>query len=120
MVVDEDIIKLMNYWRNVLISWIKGKYKWNNINGFSTQPPINTFLHLFDHIIKPIALYGCEIWGTLTSGIQEKDKHLYDNFKTWEVENLNIKFCKYLLGAGEKAQILQLYLNWVDIICIFQ
>lgn len=54
-------------------------------------------------MIKPIALYGCEIWGTLTSRIQEKDKHLYDTFKTWEMENLNIKFCKYLLGAGKKS-----------------
>lgn len=77
----------------------------------STQPPIKTFLHLFDHMIKPIALYSCEIWGTLTSRIQEKDKHLNDTFKTWEMENLNIKFCKYLLGAGKKAQILQLSLN---------
>lgn len=34
LVVDEDIIKLMNYWCNVYIFWIKSMYKWNNINGF--------------------------------------------------------------------------------------
>lgn len=62
----------------------------------STQPSIKTFLHLFDHMVKPIALYGCEIYTlTLTSRIQEKDKHLYDTFKTWGMENLIIKFCKY-------------------------
>jgi hypothetical protein len=24
----------------------------------------NTSLHVFDHTIKPISLYGCEIWGS--------------------------------------------------------
>lgn len=69
----------------------------------STHPPIKTFLHLFDHMIKPIALYGCEIWGTLTSRLQEKDKQLYDIFKPWEMDNLHIKFCQYILGAGKKS-----------------
>ena len=25
--------------------------------------PIDLQLHLFDHVILPVALYGCEIWG---------------------------------------------------------
>ena len=69
----------------------------------SIHPSIKTLLHLFDHMIKPIALYGCEIWGTLTARIQEKDKHLHDIFKEWEAESLNIKFCKYILEAGKKS-----------------
>jgi hypothetical protein len=32
----------------------------------NADPPIKTLLHLFDHMIKPIALYGVEIWGLLT------------------------------------------------------
>jgi hypothetical protein len=28
------------------------------------NPNINTSLHVFDHTIKPILLYGCEIWGS--------------------------------------------------------
>ena len=29
----------------------------------SSKTSINTSLHLFDHLIKPIVLYGSEIWG---------------------------------------------------------
>jgi len=29
------------------------------------KPNINILLHLFDHTVKPILTYGCEIWGTL-------------------------------------------------------
>ena len=27
------------------------------------SPQVDTMLHLFDHLIKPILMYGCEIWG---------------------------------------------------------
>ena len=29
----------------------------------SGEPSIKTSLHLYDHLIKPIVLYGSEIWG---------------------------------------------------------
>ena len=29
------------------------------------NPNINTSLHVFDHTIKPISLYGCDIWVVL-------------------------------------------------------
>ena len=29
----------------------------------SGEPSINTSLHLYDHLIKAIVLYGSEIWG---------------------------------------------------------
>ena len=29
------------------------------------EPSIKTSLQLFDHLLKPIVLYGSEIWGTL-------------------------------------------------------
>jgi hypothetical protein len=30
---------------------------------FSASPSVSTYLHLYDHTIKPILLYGSEIWG---------------------------------------------------------
>lgn len=39
----------------------------------------------------------------ITSRIHEKDKHLCDIFKTREVKDLNIKFCKYVLAAEKKS-----------------
>jgi hypothetical protein len=59
---------------------------------------------MFDHMVKPIALYGCEIWGILTVGKQGENKDL-------EAENLNIKFCKFLLALNKKVQTLLYYLN---------
>ena len=53
-------------------------------------------------MVKPIALYG-EIWGILTVGKQGKNKDLYDLYKDFEAENLNIKVCKFLLGLNKKS-----------------
>ena len=39
--------------------------------------PIDLHLYLFDHVILPIALYGCEIWGFEHSQIIE---NLHNDF----------------------------------------
>lgn len=69
----------------------------------SSDPSVKTSLHLFDHMIKPILLYGSEIWGTPSRAILHKNKELYDIYKDWEFEKLNIKFCKYLMGVSKKS-----------------
>ena len=69
----------------------------------SSDPSIKTQLHLFDHLIKPISLYNCEIWGMLTKCNLEKNKDIYDIYKDWNAEKLNMKFCKLILGAGKKS-----------------
>jgi hypothetical protein len=33
------------------------------LNFLKPLPSAKTILHLFDHLVKPIMLYGCEIWG---------------------------------------------------------
>jgi len=60
----------------------------------TTEPSVSTLLHSFDHMIKPIVLYGCEIWGTLINATLQKTTDIYDLFKEWEFEKLNTKFCK--------------------------
>jgi hypothetical protein len=61
-------------------------------------------LHLFDHTICPILLYGCENWGTLSAyKINNNNLSLFETFKDWDFEKLNIKFCKYLLGVNKKS-----------------
>ena len=47
--------------------------KW--IRNFNIQTDLQ--LYLFDHVILPIALYGCEIWGFGNSKIIE---YLHDDF----------------------------------------
>ena len=39
--------------------------------------PIDFQFYLFDHVILPIALYGCEIWGFENSQLIE---NLYNHF----------------------------------------
>ncbi len=45
--------------------------------------PIDLHLHLFDTLVLPIMLYGCEIWGFENNSI---------------LDRLHLKFCKMLLG----------------------
>jgi hypothetical protein len=33
----------------------------------------------------------------------KKKLELYDLFKDWEYEKLNLKFCKYLLGVNKRS-----------------
>jgi hypothetical protein len=81
---------------------MKASYKlYKEVN--SLNPNVNTVLHLFDHTICPILLYGCENWGTLSAyKINNNNLSLFEAFKDWDFEKLNIKFYKYLLGVNKK------------------
>ena len=55
----------------------------------NASPSVKTLFHIFDHTIKPIALYGCENWGILNLTKKRKSLSLYDIFKDWEPETLS-------------------------------
>ena len=65
--------------------------------------PIDIQLYLYDHVISPIALYGCEIWGFVNSQI---------------IENLHNDFLRQIFNL-RKNTALYLYIcykqNWDDI-----
>jgi len=50
--------------------------------------PVNIAFMLFDKMVKPVALYGAEIWGT-------------KRYKS--LEDVQIKFCKQVLGLPNHA-----------------
>jgi hypothetical protein len=61
-------------------------------------------MHIFDTMIKPICMYGSEVWGAY---IQDWNKY---NFKekifmneAHPFEKLHIKYCKRILGLSRKA-----------------
>ena len=56
--------------------------------------PIDLQLRLFDHVILPIALYGCEIWGFENSQI---------------VENLYNDFLRHIVGLKKSTPIYMLH-----------
>ena len=73
----------------------------------SLNPGISTSLNVFDHTIKPILLYGSEIWGIFNvnnSKIKQSNQILMQLcYKNFTGENLHIKFCKTILGLNRKS-----------------
>jgi hypothetical protein len=60
---------------------------------------LKLFLHIFDHCIKAIVLYGCENWGVFNITQKRKTLLLFNIFKEWEMEKLNLKYRKHILGV---------------------
>ena len=66
----------------------------------------NTMIHLFDHIIKPIMLYGSDIWGHMY--INEGKLQLKQLYKD-DIELNHIRFLRFLLGVSRKAPNVGIY-----------
>ena len=81
---------------------LKGLFKFRK--SFSDiSPNIKTCLHIFDHTLKPILLYGSEIWGAHTLPNSNKDFKLETTMEEFPCEKLNIKFSKFILGVHKKS-----------------
>ena len=76
------------------------------------MPHVDIATKLFDAMVKPITLYGCDVWGTETTPsiqsyfmkgkIDSVDKYLrYIN--NCPHEQLHLKFCKMLLGLRKNT-----------------
>ena len=72
----------------------------------SIQPRV--YMKLFESLVKPIALYGCEVWGgfghksasqeNILSSVLKNDKPTY--------EQLHLKVCKQILHTSKRASNL--------------
>lgn len=67
-------------------------------------PKPNTLIHIYNHTIRPILLYGSEIWGYIPV---KKQKNI-DNFISKEIDNLvlekiHMKLCKFSLGVNTRT-----------------
>ena len=61
-------------------------------------------LDVFDKMIMPIALYNSEIWGTMCFPVNEKNLDLMEvSPQKNPVEDIQIRFCKRLLGVNDKS-----------------
>ena len=72
----------------------------------SENPEVKISLHVFDHTIVPILLYGSEIWGsfnTFTARFRNERLSLDQVFSKLCCEKLHVKFCKLILGVHKKA-----------------
>ena len=71
---------------------------------FGEKIDIRLYLDLFDKLIAPIFLYGCEIWGAYVLSPVNciGQDNISGYFKT-EFEKLYLSFFKYTLGVNSKA-----------------
>ena len=74
-------------------------------NILDLHPSIRTSLHIFDHTVKPVLLYGSEIWGTFNSTSSESRNgiSLDKIFNNIEPEKRHTKIGKFILGVHRKS-----------------
>ena len=91
---------------------LKAFFKLKSIFG-DLSPNIDTSLHIFDHTVKPILLYGSEIWGlcspSSTALKNETEFKLEKAYSNYECEKLTTKYYKYVLGVHKKSTNLAVY-----------
>ena len=72
----------------------------------SLHQTIKTNMHVFDHTIKPILLYDCEVWGMFNPFISKFRNTLLNISRIFDklpAEKLHQKLCKYILGVHSKT-----------------
>lgn len=72
----------------------------------SLNPNIRTSMHVFDHTIKPILLYGSDIWGMFNPFTMKckKENPSFDNIYSGSLcEKIHLKFCKFILGVHKRT-----------------
>ena len=69
------------------------------------QPKYSTNMHLFDRVVKPVMLYGADIWGFKGS----TKNTLYSIMKADIMENCHMKFSRFVLGVNKKAPNIGIY-----------
>ena len=94
------------------------------VQTLNPKPSVSILTHLFDHMIKPVLHYGCEVLtsntvsqkGVTLTGDRHTDffKELKRDFpiistildKDSPLEKLHLKFCKFALGVHQKTSNL--------------
>jgi hypothetical protein len=75
-------------------------------------------MHLFDHTVSPILLYGAEVWGAFNSTTTNIDQmKLRDIYSHSKILNTQRKFARFLLGVPKQCPIEALHgeLGWSPI-----
>ena len=69
------------------------------------KPSVSTGFHLFDMIVKPVLLYGADVYGYNIS----KCHSIYNELFKDVFEKCHMKFCRYILGVNRHASLSALY-----------
>ena len=79
---------------------------------FSNNIKPSAILHVFESLVKPIAMYNSEIWLAYKTCYQKKTlDDMFDiSFKGFnEFDKLHTMFCKFVLGVHSKATNFAVY-----------
>ena len=80
--------------------------KKSSLNNSNFNP--NVGLNVFVNLIRPIMIYGSEIWGAINSGNNSKDWFERKNLEA-KFEKLHLHFCKYILNVNGKTTNMAVY-----------
>ena len=73
----------------------------------------STYAHLFDTMVKPVLLYGSEIWApcaiTARKLKSNKQFNIEESYMKLHVEKLNSLLCRTMLGVNAKTTKMALY-----------
>ena len=97
--------KFTNAKKDLLQRGYKSMFKLTSMFKMS-KPNFTTCMHLCDHVVKPVLLYGSEIW---CDSIFNNNDNIYNLLKNDIVEACQLKFCRYVLGVNKKAQNIGVY-----------
>jgi hypothetical protein len=99
--------------RHVYNKGLKAIYKLKKV--IFPLPNVTTCMHLFNHMIKPVLLYGSEIWTATLFGARNHSllkldniEKLYTSQKTL-IEKLQRNYCKTILGVPKNTDNLAPY-----------
>ena len=86
----------------------KAWYSISNIVYKDKRMPVRRAFHLFDSLVTPVALYGCEFWfpHILTKSSFGEETKLLSSWEKFKAETLNQQCCRVLLSVHRKASRL--------------
>ena len=98
------------------------------VKSLQPKPRSSTLIHLFDHLVKPVMNYGCEIWFPGNLELKTTNRNPTDNAATFFqnlkishpipsklmnkedcMEKLHLRFLRFCLGVHSKASNLAVY-----------
>ena len=65
-------------------------------------------MKLFDQMIRPILCYGTEIWSIFDGNkkVSQNTDGILKFLDSLNIENVHVKFCKFLLGITSEVFVL--------------
>jgi hypothetical protein len=87
---------------------LKASFKLANLLNKSNLS-YKTSMHLFDHVVKPVLLYGAEIWAPFCTKNKNTTEKIIQNALNLSIEKCHLRYCRLTLGVGRKAPNIGIY-----------